>query len=169
MLVTENQRLKEAITQMASESHNQRSALLPILQHVQEKYRHISQYAMQVIADQLSIHPAEVYGVVSFYSFLSTEAKGKFVIRLCRTVSCQMQNNKIVARQLENELGIQFGETTENGRFSLEWSNCLGMCDQGPALLINDQIYTRITTDKVHQLIEDCKRSFGPHAQLIKE
>jgi [NiFe] hydrogenase diaphorase moiety large subunit len=146
-----------------------RTALIPALQEIQKKYRHISAYAMQALADLLDIHPVEVYGVVSFYSFLNTEPQGKFVIRLCRTISCDMQDKDRIARQLENDLGIEFGQTTPDGRFSLEWTNCLGMCDQGPAMLINDQVFTRVTADQVHDLIEECRKQFGPHALQGKE
>jgi len=146
-----------------------RTALIPALQEIQKKYHHISAYAMQALADLLDIHPVEVYGVVSFYSFLNTEPQGKFVIRLCRTISCDMQDKDRIARQLENDLGIDFGQTTPDGRFSLEWTNCLGMCDQGPAMLINDQVFTRVTADQVHDLIEECRKQYGPHAAQGKE
>jgi [NiFe] hydrogenase diaphorase moiety large subunit len=85
-------------------------------------------------------------------------------VRLCQTISCDLAGKARVARQLENELGIAFGETTPDGRFSLEWASCLGMCDQGPALLVNDRVYTRVTPDQVHQIIEDCRKVFGAHA-----
>jgi [NiFe] hydrogenase diaphorase moiety large subunit len=98
--------------------------------------------------------PGEIYGVVSFYSFLNSEPKGQFVIRLCRTISCDMAGKDSVARQLENELGIHFNETTPDGLFTLEWANCMGMCDQGPAMMVNDQIFTKVTPDKVNGIIE---------------
>jgi len=103
----------------------------------------------------------EVYSVASFYSFLGHNPKGRFIIRLCRTVSCEMQGKERVSRQLENDLGIRFGETTPDGNFSLEWANCLGMCDQGPALLINERIYTKVTPKKVHDILEECRSTFG--------
>jgi [NiFe] hydrogenase diaphorase moiety large subunit len=72
-----------------------------------------------------------------------------------------------VARQLENDLGITFGETSADGRFSLEWASCLGMCDQGPALLVNDKVFTRVTPEQVHRIIEECKQTFGAHARQL--
>ena len=93
---------------------------------------------MQVLADLLDLHPVEVYGVVSFYTFLNSEKKGRYVVRLCQTISCDMAGKDAVAAALREALGIEFGETTEDGVFSLEWANCLGMCDQGPAMLVND-------------------------------
>jgi [NiFe] hydrogenase diaphorase moiety large subunit len=124
---------------------------------------------MQVIADQLALHPVEVYSVVSFYAFLDHRPKGKFVVRLCQTISCDMAGKCRVARQLESDLGIRFGETTADGKFTLEHANCLGMCDQGPALLVNDEVHTRVTPEKVHEILEGCRRTFGVHAAQPKE
>lgn len=169
MLVTERERMKQDLQGWVEQYGGDRTALISTLQEIQKKYRHISAYAMQVLADLLDIHPVEVYGVVSFYSFLYTEPQGKFVIRLCRTISCDMQDKDRIARQLENDLGIEFGQTTPDGRFTLEWTNCLGMCDQGPAMLINDQVFTRVTADQVHDLIEECRKQYGPHAAQGKE
>ena len=107
--------------------------------------------------------------MVSFYSFLNDKPKGKYVIRLCQTISCDMQGKDRVARQLENDLGITFGETTPDGKFSLEFANCLGMCDQGPAMLINDQVYTHVTPEKVHDILENIRRTFGVFALETKE
>ena len=68
-----------------------------------------------------------------------------------------------------NELGVEFGQTTPDGKFSLGWANCLGMCDQGPALLVNDSIYTQVTAEKVHSILEQCRQTFGVHALAGKE
>jgi len=164
MLVTERQNLRQDISAWVREYGSQRSSLLPVLQEVQKKYNEISDYAMQWVADLLDIHPVEVYGVVTFYSFLDERPHGKYVIRLCRTISCDMAAKDRVARQLENDLGISFGESTRDGKFSLEWANCLGMCDRGPALLVNDRVYTSVTPERVHEIVETCRRSYGPLA-----
>ena len=169
MLLSEQDQLKGEIEAWAGRYGHQRSALIPILQEIQRKYCHVSEYAMQVIADLLGIHPVEVYGVVSFYSFLDDEPKGRFIIRVCRTIACDMQGKDRVARQLQNDLGIAFGETTSDGKFTLEWANCLGMCDQGPALLVNDQVFTQVTPEKVHDILEGCRKVFGAHAEQRRE
>jgi len=164
MLVTERERLREELVRLADRYGRDRSGLLSILQEVQRRHFRISEYCMQVIADLLDIHPVEVHSVVSFYHFLDERPQGQFVIRLCRTISCDMAGKKQVARQLENDLGIKFGETTPDGKFTLHWANCLGMCDQGPAILVNEQIFTRITPEKVHRILEHCRQTFGVHA-----
>ncbi len=164
MLVSQQQQVQDEIRALVAKHGRARASLMPILQDVQARHAVVSDFAMQVIADELGIHPAEVYGVVSFYAFLDHEPRGRFQIRLCQTLSCDLDGKARIARQLENELGIAFGETTPDGRFSLEWASCLGMCDQGPALLVNDRVYTRVTPDRVHEILEDCRKVFGAHA-----
>lgn len=161
MLMTERERMTAEIRALANRFGKDRAALVPILREIKNKYSRINDFSMQVIADELGIHPVEVYSVASFYAFLGTSAQGKFVIRLCRTISCDMQGKDRVKRQLENDLGISFGETTKDGKFSLEWANCMGMCDQGPALLVNNMLHTHVTPEKVHQILEECRQIFG--------
>ena len=147
MLATERESLRHEIAEMAEKYEHKRDGMMPILEAIQEKYRC-------------------VYGVVSFYSFLSAEPRGRFAIRLCRTLSCDFAGKKEVARQLENELGIRFGQTTQDGLFSLEYCNCLGMCDHGPALLVNNDVYTKVHPELVSEIIEKYRRMFGPASQL---
>ena len=111
-------------------------------------YREIDADAMQIIADLLDIHPVEVYSVASFYAFLHGARRGP-VRRSASAapLSCDFAGKDAVAAPLESELGIGFDETTDDGLFTLEWASCVGMCDQGPALLVNDQVHTRVTPE----------------------
>ena len=169
MLMTERERMAAEIRALADRLGHERTSLVPILLEIKRNYHRIDSYAMQVLGDLLGIHPVEVHSVVSFYAFLGDRAQGRFVIRLCRTLSCDMQGKDRVMRQLENDLGIRFGQTTADGSFTLEWANCMGMCDQGPALLVNDRIYTRVTPEMVHEILGECRRVFGVHAAEAKE
>jgi [NiFe] hydrogenase diaphorase moiety large subunit len=169
MLTTRQEKLRDEVAKWVAEYGGTREAMMPVLQNLQSKYRHVSDFAMQVVADELGIHPAEVYGVVTFYSFLKSEPQGQFVIRLCRTLSCDFAQKDRVARQLENDLGIKFGETTPDGKFTLEYASCIGMCDQGPAMLVNEKVYTHVTPERVHDILEACRQTFGLHALAQKE
>ena len=155
MLVIENKSLSEEIERSVQKYGNSRSALLPILQEVQAKYKHISGYAQQEIARLLDIHPVEVFSVISFYSFLYTEPKGRNIVRLCRTITCDMKGKDLIANAIEREIGIAFGETTKDKKFSLEYANCIGLCDQGPAMSINDCVYTQLTPEKAIQILTE--------------
>ena len=169
MLVSEQDKLRQDITELAERHGRQRSALIPILQAIQKGHCQITDFAMQAVADELSIHPVEVFSVVSFYSFLDCKPRGRFTIRLCQTISCDMAGKERVARQLVNDLGVDFGETTSDGKFTLEWANCIGMCDQGPALLVNDRVFTQVTPEKVHEILDACRKTFGVFALERKE
>jgi NADH:ubiquinone oxidoreductase subunit E len=169
MLATESEKIRSEIHELVDKHGRERSSLLPILQAIQHKYSHVPDFAMQEIADLLGIYPVEVYSVVSFYSFLDEEPKAKLVIRLCRTLSCDMAGKNQIARQLENDLGIKFGESTSDGMFHLEWANCIGMCDQGPALLVNEMIYTKVTPSQVSEIIQDSKRAYFEAQSRKKE
>lgn len=157
MLVSEKNALTQDIENLVEMYGSERTALLPILQEIQIKYGYISDFAQQEIARLLDIHPVEVYGVVTFYAFLSTVPKGRHIIRLCRTISCDLAGKDAIAKALEMELNIKFGETTPDKKFTLEYINCMGMCDQGPAMLINDRVYTHLTPLKVVEILKSYK------------
>lgn len=159
MLNSRQDRLRGDIDKLVARHGASRQSLIPILQDVQKHYHSISDFAMQTIADRLGIPPVDVYGVVTFYPLLDEKYHGQFVIRLCRTIGCDMAGKLAVAQQLRNDLGIDFGATTPDGRFTLEWANCIGMCDQGPALTVNDEVFTRVTPAKVSEVLAWCGRS----------
>ena len=163
MLVTERDRLREDVLAIAELTDFNRASLIPILRKVKETYRGIDSYAMQLIADVLGVHPVEVYAVATFYSFVKPETEGRLVFRLCRTLSCELDGKERVAEQLQRDLGIGFGETTPDQVFSLEWANCMGMCDQGPAMLVNETVYTQLTPDKVHDIVEEYRSQQEGH------
>ncbi len=120
---------------------------------------------MQPMADILGIHPVEVYAVATFFAYTQPQVEGRFVFRLCRTLSCDLAGKDTVACQLHKDLGIGFGDTTEYGVFSLERPNCMGMCDQGPALLVNETVYSGLTPEMVHEIVdakENMARLFDP-------
>jgi NADH:ubiquinone oxidoreductase subunit E len=157
--MSERARLREQIRAIVRRHGGGGDALLPVLQELMRLHGSVTDEAMQLVADELGIHPVEVYSVVSFYAFLDHRSSGRVVIRLCRTISCEMADKDAVAAQLRSELGIDFGQTTPDGQFTLEWASCLGMCDQGPALLVNDAVHTRVTPARVPEILAACRPS----------
>jgi NADH:ubiquinone oxidoreductase subunit E len=145
--------LVAAIDELVARYGDDRAALIPILQELRQQRRQISDVAMQVVADRLGIPPVDVQGVVTFYHFLDTRPTGTHVLHLCRTISCAMAGMGAIRERLENELGIAFGETTPDGLFTLEWANCIGMCDTPPAMLHNRQALPRVTPDAASELV----------------
>ena len=158
MLVLEKLSITEEIENLIDQYGKDRTALLPVLQALQKKYGYISDFAQQEVARLLDIHPVEVYSVISFYSFLSYKPQGKNIIRLCKTITCDMAGKELVAGAIERELGIKFGETTKDKKITLQYINCLGMCDQGPAMLVNDKVYSHLTPEKAIRILNEIKK-----------
>ena len=132
---------------------NTRESLIPILQAVVEKERYVSDFAMVEIAKQLDISAAQVYGTASFYTFLETVPRGRFVVRVCKSITCAMHGKIGIIEAIQDTLKIKVGETTPNKKFTLLETNCLGWCHKGPAMLVNDDIYTDLTPSKVKEVI----------------
>ena len=138
-----------------SDKHGRtRQSLIPILQGIVEKYNYLTDDAMVEIARELDISAAEVYGTASFYTFLDTTVKGKYVIRICKTITCSMKGKGEIVQTLEDMLKIKVGETTSDKLFSLVETNCIGWCHKAPAILINDIPYTELTPEKVVEIIK---------------
>jgi len=147
--------MKELIKDLADQHGRTRESLLPILQGIVKKERRVSEEAMSEVARELDMSAALVYGTATFYSFLDTQPRGKYVIRLCRTITCDMKGKKEILDTLKQLLKINLGETTKDNRFSLLETNCLGWCHKGPAMLINEEAYTELTPDKVSEIIDE--------------
>lgn len=143
------------IRDLVKEHGRSRSALLPILQGVVDANNFISDSDMVEIAKELDLSAAQVFGTATFYSFLSTEPLGKYVIRVCKTITCDMHGKGQIIRTIEEMLRVKVGETTPNKKFSLLETNCLGWCHEGPAMLINEKPYTGLTPEKVHDIISE--------------
>jgi NADH:ubiquinone oxidoreductase subunit E len=156
-LVIDYEQLREEVMEVAALTNYNRASLIPVLRTIKEKYRGIDSEAMQIVADVLECHPVEVNAVATFYAFLNPKTEGRFIFRLCRTYSCELAGKAEIAKQLARDLGVDFGETSADGTFSLEWANCMGMCDQGPAMLVNEDIYTKLTPNRVHTIVQDYK------------
>ncbi|OPX93954.1 MAG: NADH-quinone oxidoreductase subunit E [Syntrophorhabdus sp. PtaU1.Bin002] len=131
-----------------------REQLLPVLQYVVSQEKWLSEDALLGVARAFDMSAAEVYGVASFYSFLDTKPRGDYVIRVCRTVSCDMAGKEAIMEALEKTLHISVGETTADRKFTLLETNCMGWCAEGPAMLVNDYVYTGLTPEKVVDILQ---------------
>jgi NADH:ubiquinone oxidoreductase subunit E len=139
-----------------SDKHGRaRESLMPILQEIVQKYNYLTDEAMVEVARELDISAAEVYGTASFYTFLDTAVRGKYVIRVCKTITCSMKGKSDIIQTLEDILKIRVGETTADRQFSLVETNCIGWCHKAPAILINEMPYTELTPEKVTEIIKD--------------
>ena len=128
--------------------------MLVLIQRAQNQFGYVPEEFITELAQSLNISISEVYGVVTFYSFLSTKPTGKNVIRICKSLPCYLKSSKMIIESVADELGIKPGETTPDGRFSFHLTNCIGGCDRAPAMLINNDIHTDLTPEKIPQVLK---------------
>jgi len=131
-----------------------RSAIIPALHIVQEQQGYVSASAMRETATVIGCTPAEVEDVVSYYSMFYTKPVGKYVLQVCRTLSCALTGAERVTEAISKHLGIKVGETDPTGTFTLVEVECLGACDRGPVVLVNDHWHELATAESVGQLLE---------------
>jgi NADH-quinone oxidoreductase subunit E len=139
-----------------SQKHGRKKEnLISILQDVVSEKNYLTDDAMVEVAKELDISAAEVYGTASFYTFLDIKERGKYVIRVCKTISCYMKGKNDIVQTLQDTLKIKTGETTSDKKFSLLEANCIGWCHKAPAMLINDTPYTELTPQKIVEIIDE--------------
>jgi len=131
----------------------ERNQLLNMIKGEQAKNGSVSEGAMADMAQTLQLPIGDVYGVTTFYSFLSTKPPGRHVIRICKSVPYFLQDGAMMAAAIEKEIGIGPGETTVDGRFTFELTNCIGACDQAPAMLVDDEVYGDLTQEKIGEIL----------------
>lgn len=146
---------KEFIKDLSVKHGIERKSLIPILQDIVQKESYLSSESMIEVARLLDISAAEVYGTASFFSFLDTEPRGKFKVRICKSITCDMKGKNEILNTIENIVKIKVGETSKDGKFSLLETNCLGWCHKGPAMLINDEVYTELTPERIRDILSE--------------
>jgi NADH-quinone oxidoreductase subunit E len=131
--------------------------LLVLLEAAQAKSAHISHDTVTELAESLDLSIGEVYGVASFYSFLSTKPKGRNIIRICKSLPCLLKSAQTIIDSVQKAIGIQPGETTPDGRFSFELTNCIGACDKAPAMMVNNDVHGDLTPNKIAKILQAYK------------
>jgi len=131
--------------------------LLLLLKQAQSKFGYLPKELMAELAESLCLSISDVYGVASFYSFLSTKPQGRNVIRICKSLPCFLKDCQTIIESVEKEIGIKPGEITPDGRFSFELANCIGACDEAPAMMLNGEVHVNLTPGKISQILKACK------------
>lgn len=131
-----------------------RGNLLTSLKDAQAEHSYLPREVMEEISQALDIPLGDVFCVASFYSFLSTEPRGRNTIRICRSVPCYLKNSEMIVETVAGEIGIEVGETTSDGRFSFELANCIGACDEAPAMLVNADVHGDLTPRKISRILK---------------
>jgi len=128
--------------------------LLMLLKEAQSKSGYLSQELLEEFAASNSVSVSDLYGVATFYSFLATKPQGRYVIRICKSLPCFLNNSDMIIKAVEQEIGIKPGEITDDGKFSFELTNCIGACDKAPAMMINSEVYGDLTPEKISGILD---------------
>ena len=130
------------------------AALIPLLWLCQERWGWISTGVMRAVADRLELAPAFVEGVVTFYTMFQRKPPGRYLLQVCSTLSCQLCGAGELVEHLRRRLGIDFGATTTDGRFTLLDVQCLGACGEAPVIQVNNDYYTKLTVEQLDELLD---------------
>ncbi len=136
---------------------DEKTPLMMILSDIQKEYGYIPLEVQEVVSEQTGISVAEIYGVVTFYSFFSLKPKGKYVIGVCLGTACYVKGSQNVIDKFSDILGIKPGETTDDGLFTIDALRCLGACGIAPAVSINGKVYPKVSIDQIQGIINDLK------------
>ena len=153
--MTETVSMLSTVKEVTSALKDKPGALLPILHDIQNALGYIPADSIPIIASELRLSRAEVHGVISFYHYFRETPPGKQTIHLCRAESCQAMGSKKLEEHVKAKLGIDYHETTQDGKFSLEPVYCLGMCSCSPSMQIGEDVYGRVTAESFDNIVKE--------------
>ncbi len=145
----------DQIREICSRYKGEETPLMMILSDIQKEYGYIPLEVQEIVSQETGISVAEIYGVVTFYSFFSLKPKGKYVIGCCLGTACYVKGAQLVLEKFSDLLGIKSGETTEDCLFTLDSLRCLGACGIAPAVSINGKVYPKVDVNQVEKIVED--------------
>ncbi len=144
----------DAVKKIVADYKDQPGCMMPILQKTQEIYGYLPFEIQNVIAEELGVSLSEVYGVATFYSQFTLTKKGEYKIGVCLGTACYVKNSQGILDKLSQELNIPVGTTTEDYKFTLEATRCLGCCGLAPVMMINDDVYGGLVPDDIPKILE---------------
>ncbi|MGI6485321.1 MAG: NADH-quinone oxidoreductase subunit NuoE [Tepidanaerobacteraceae bacterium] len=142
------------VEQILEKHKGEKGALLQILQEAQGIIGYLPYDVLRIVAESLNIPLSEIYSTVTFYSFFNLKPKGKYQIRVCLGTACYVRGADKILERLKEELGVEVGDTTEDLKFSLDACRCVGACGLAPTIIINDDVYGRLTPDKIPDILK---------------
>lgn len=149
-----DEKIKKEVDEILNQFTHDRENLITILNEVQVKYGYIPKVAQMEIADYLNIALAEVYGVITFYSRFTLVPRGKYNVSICLGTACFVKGSRELLERAKAKLGIEEGQTTADGKFSLDTTRCVGACGLAPVFTINDEVYGKATVKKLDEVLD---------------
>ncbi len=134
-----------------------KGALIPVLHKVQTIYGYLPEDVLQIVSEELKVPMTEIYGVASFYSIFSLEPKGEHIIRVCLGTACYVKGAQLLIDEISKDLKIEVGQTTPDGKFTLEACRCLGACGLAPVLTVGEKVYGRLVPESIPGILAEYK------------
>ena len=147
----------KTINEICDRYVNDKTPLMMILSDIQKEYGYIPLEVQELVSERTGISVAEIYGVVTFYSFFSLTPKGKYVIGVCLGTACYVKGAQQIVDKFSEIIGMKPGETSADGLFTLDALRCIGACGIAPAVTINGKVYPKLTVDAVPKIVEEYK------------
>ena len=145
------------INEICDRYADEQTPIMMILSAIQKEYGYIPLEVQRIVSERTGLSVAEIYGVVTFYSFFSLKPKGKGIIGCCLGTACYVKGSQKVLDALTEELNVEVGGTSEDGLFTVQATRCLGACGLAPVMMINDEVYGRLTADQVPGILAKYK------------
>lgn len=153
-----NKKLFDELDEFIDSLSSKKGALIQVLHHAQGLFGYLPREVQLHVAKKLDVAPSKVYGVVSFYSYFTTEPKGKYKISVCLGTVCFVKGSDKILEKFENLLGIKSGESTPDLTFSLEGLRCVGACGLAPVVVVNGKVYGNVKLDQVESILDEYKQ-----------
>ncbi len=154
----------KTITEICDRYAAERTPLMMILSDIQKEYGYIPLEVQELVSEKTGVSVADIYGVVTFYSFFSLKPKGKYIIGVCLGTACYVKGAQQVIDKFSEILGIKPGETTEDGMFTIDALRCIGACGIAPAVSINGKVYPKVEVKAIPGIIEELRKEGGANA-----
>lgn len=145
------------VKEIISANKSKPGGIIEAYHAIQKEYNYLPQEAVKEAARVFGVSEAQAYGVATFYSYLSVEPRGQYIIRMCESAPCHIAGADEVIKAFEKQLGIKVGETTADGKFTLELTECIGQCQATPVITINSQPVYDVTVQMVPEILKSCK------------
>ena len=153
--------IKQKTKQIIKKHKSDKSALIAVLQDIQEAFNYLPKEALKTASSMMKVPMSRVYEAATFYTAFSLKPRGKHIVKICKGTACHVRGAAILQDRFETTLGIKPGDTTKDGKFSLETVNCVGACALGPVVVINADYHGQVTINKVDKIIKKINNEEG--------
>ena len=151
-------KIKKEVQDIMAPYKEEKDNLIPILNDIQEKYGYIPKVAQMEVSNYLNIAMAEIFGVITFYSRFTLEPKGKYNISVCLGTACFVKGSQAILDRLKERLKLEEGKTSEDGKFSIDTTRCVGACGIAPVFTVNGEVYGHATVKKLDEVLEQLEQ-----------